>query len=246
LPNSRSVQTGQVASVFLSAIVGGNRDGIGCEPTLAPGFEGSFSFQVTDPATNLPVGNENEAVDIPAGTARSFVLLIVPTAEVDSSSLEVLFGCQNTEIAEISRGINTLLLSASNTVPVDVVALGATPTNDGIVTLDPASGAGAFAVAAINLGASEDMTVTIDTGQANPLPIAFSICETDPATSQCISAVGDSVSTRINQGETPTFGVFVAGQAFEFSPGINRIFVRFRDSNDVVRGSTSVALRFGN
>ena len=206
LPNSRSVQTGQVASVFLSAIVGGERDGLSCQPALAPGFEGSFSFQATDPATNLPTGSENEPVDIAAGTARSFVLLIVPTTDIDSSTIEVLFGCQNTEIAEISRGINTLLLSASNTVPVDIVALGATVTNDGIVSLDPASG-GAFAVAAINLGASEDITVTLDTGTANPLPISFSICETDPATSQCISDVGASVTTRINQGATPTFGV---------------------------------------
>ena len=245
LPNSRSVQTGQVASVFLSAIVGGDRDGQACQPSLAPGFSGSFTFQVTDPATNLPIGNPNEAVDIAAGTARSFVLLIVPTSELESSSIEVLFGCQNTEIAEISRGINTLLLSASNTVPVDVVALGATVSNDGIVSLDPANGTGAFVVAAINLGLSEDMTVTVDTGVANPLPIAFSICETEPATSLCISPLGDSVSTRINQGDTPTFGVFVSGESFEFSPGVNRVFVRFRDSNGDVRGSTSVALGFG-
>ena len=246
LPNSRSVQTGQVASVFLSAIVGGTRDGLACQPSLAPGFSGSFNFQVTDPATNLPIGNPNEPVDIAAETARSFVLLIVPTSDIESSSLEVLFGCQNTEIAEISRGINTLLLSASNTVPVDVVALSATVSNDGIVSLDPASSAGAFVVAAINLGASEDMTVTVDTGTANPLPLAFSICETDPATSQCTSPLGESVTTRINQGDTPTFGVFVSGQTFEFSPGVNRVFVRFRDSNGVVRGSTSVALRFGS
>gem|GEM_PF-2442094 len=236
LPNSRSVQTGQVASVFLSAIVGGNRDGVACEPSLAPGFSGIFSFQVTDPATNLPIGNPNEAVDIAAGTARSFVLLIVPNADLESTSLEVLFGCQNTEIAEISRGINTLLLSASNTVPVDVVALGATVSNDGIVTLDPVSGAGAFAVAAINLGVGEDMTVTVDTGAANPLPVAFSVCETDPATSLCISPVGDSVATRIDQGDTPTFGVFVSGQAFEFSPGLNRVFVRFTLSSGTAPG----------
>jgi len=246
LPNSRSVQTGQVASVFLSAIVGGTRDGIGCEPTLAPGFEGTFSFQATDPLTNLPVGNQNEAVDIAAGTARSFVLLILPQEDIPSTSLEVLFGCQNTEIATTTRGINTLLLSASNTAPADVVALAATILNDGIVSLDPATGAGAFAVAAINLGASDDMTITVDTGAANPLPISFSVCETDPATSLCISPLGDSVSTRINQNETPTFGVFIAGETFSFSPGVNRIFVRFRDSNGVVRGSTSVALRFGS
>ena len=126
-----------------------------------------------------------------------------------------------------------------------MVALGATVSNDGIVSLDPANGTGAFVVAAINLGLSEDMTVTVDTGVANPLPIAFSICETDPATSLCISPLGDSVSTRINQGDTPTFGVFVSGESFEFSPGVNRVFVRFRDSNGDVRGSTSVALGFG-
>ena len=53
-----------------------------------------------------------------------------------------------------------------------------------------------------------------------------------------------SVTTTINANATPTFGIFIQGTGnVSFNPVANRIFVRFRDSGAVTRGSTSVAVR---
>ena len=68
----------------------------------------------------------------------------------------------------------------------DIVALAATPENDGVVHLSADSGSGVFVVAAVNVGAEGIITVTADTAAAN-LPLAVSICETDPVTSNCIN-----------------------------------------------------------
>jgi hypothetical protein len=52
------------------------------------------------------------------------------------------------------------------------------------------------------------------------------------------------VTTSITAGATPTFSIFVTGTGtVPFDPAGNRIFVRFRDSGSVTRGSTSVAVR---
>ena len=50
----------------------------------------------------------------------------------------------------------------------------------------------------------------------------------------------------INANATPTFGIFIQGNGnVPFDPAVNRIFVRFKDSGGVTRGSTSVAVRTG-
>ena len=76
------------------------------------------------------------------------------------------------------------------------------------------------------------------------MPVNIFLCETNPATGQCISAIGSSVTTQINANATPTFAILVQGSgAVPFDPATNRIFVRFKDSGNVTRGSTSVAVR---
>jgi hypothetical protein len=153
------------------------------------------------------------------------------------------FDCANTEPAPITTGLNTLLLSASNTPVPDIVALAATTTNDGIVNIPGTNGTGAFAVATVNVGASGTITASGDTGAAT-LPVNISLCQTDPANGQCISSIGPTVTTKINANATPTFAIFVQGNGnVAFDPATNRVFVRFKDGSGVTRGSTSVAVR---
>ena len=98
-------------------------------------------------------------------------------------------------------------------------------------------------MATVNLGASGSITASADTGAAT-LPVNISLCQTDPANGQCISGIGPSVTTQINANATPTFGIFVQGNGtVPFDPAANRIFVRFKDTGGVIRGSTSVAVR---
>ena len=98
-------------------------------------------------------------------------------------------------------------------------------------------------MATVNVGATGTITASADTGGL-ALPVNISLCQTNPATGQCISAVGPSATTQINANATPTFGIFVQGNGnVPFDPAANRIFVRFKDGGDVTRGSTSVAVR---
>ena len=108
------------------------------------------------------------------------------------------------------RWTEHLLFSASATPVPDIVALAATLTNDGIVNIPGANGTGAFAVATVNVGVSGSITASADTGSA-ALPVNILLCQTNPATGQCISAIGPSVTTQINANATPTFAIFVQG-----------------------------------
>ena len=177
------------------------------------------------------------------GAAQSFVLAFTPTAAFPPTDVQLSFDCTNSNPAPVNSGLNTLLLSASNTPVPDIVALAATITNDGIVNVPGTNGTGAFSVATVNVGASSSIIASADTGAAI-LPVNVFLCETNPATGQCVSGIGPSVSTTTNAGATPTFGIFVQGNGnVAFDPAGNRIFVRFKDAGNITRGSTSVAVR---
>ena len=73
--------------------------------------------------------------------------------------------------------------------------------------------------------------------------MTINLCQTNPQTGQCTSPIGPSVLTQINGGQTSTFSVFVTGSGFiPLDPATNRVFVRFREGQTTVRGSTSVAV----
>jgi CSLREA domain-containing protein len=243
LPSSRSVQVGVAATAFATVINSAQANAVGCSIAPPTSVPASFIYQTTDPATNQVTGSPNTPVDIPGGAAQSFVFAITPTATLTPTDVQFSFICTNTEPAPVNVGLNTLLLSASDTPVPDIVALAATTTNDGIVNIPGMNGTGAFAVATVNIGATGTITASADTGNA-ALPVNISLCQTDPTTGQCISAIGSDVTTTINANATPTFGIFVqGGDNVPFDPAVNRIFVRFRDGGGVTRGSTSVAVR---
>ena len=243
LPSSRSVQVGVPATAFATIINAGSSTTPGCNIVPITGVPGTFLYQTTNPATNQITGTPNTPVSIGPGVAQSFVIALSPSTAMASTDVRFSFNCANGAFAPIIFGLNTLLFSASVTPTPDIVALGATITNDGIVNIPGSNGAGAFAVATVNVGASGSITASADTGSAI-LPVNIALCQTDPANGQCISSVGPSVTTQIDANATPTFGIFVGGVGnIAFNPAVNRIFVRFRDGGGVTRGSTSVAVR---
>ena len=244
LPSSRSVQLGDTASAFATII---NMDtgaaATGCSIAPVTSVPAGFSYQTTDPATNGLIGTPNTPVDIAAGGLQSFLFAFTPTAEIAPTDVQLSYDCSNTDPAAVVPGLNTLLLSASNTPVPDIVALAATPTGDGIVHLPDGQGSNAFAVATVNVGLSDTVTATADTGSVS-VPVTLSICESNPATGACLFAPAASVTTAINAGATPTFSIFVTGSGtVPFDPANNRVFVRFRDAGGVTRGSTSVAVQ---
>jgi hypothetical protein len=167
---------------------------------------------------------------------------LTPSSAFDPTNLVLSFACTNVAAAPVDIGLDTLLLSASTSPVPDIVALVATASNDGILHIPGSSRSNAFAVATIDVGSAD----TITAGAKTPgtiLPLALSLCQTDPNSGQCISALGNNVTTAIAANATPTFGIFAtASGGIAFDPVNNRIFVQFTDSGGTIRGETSVAV----
>jgi hypothetical protein len=77
------------------------------------------------------------------------------------------------------------------------------------------------------------------------VPVALTLCQTNPASGACLAPPAASLSTAIAAGATPTFAVFATARGtIPFNPAANRIFVRFRDNDSgQVVGATSAAVR---
>jgi hypothetical protein len=243
LPSSRSVQVGNTATAFATIINSGSSALSGCAIVPVTTVPASFVYQTTNPATNALTGTPNMPVNIAAGASQSFIIAFTATAPLSPTVVQLGFDCAGIAAAPINPGLNTLLLSGSSTPVPDIVALAATAQNDGILHIAGTSGSNAFAVATVNVGASAAITATANTGSAT-LPLAISLCQTNPTSGQCLASPASRVTTTINANATPTFAIFAtASGAVPFSPATNRIFVEFIDANAAVRGSTSVAVQ---
>jgi hypothetical protein len=244
LPSSRSVQTPNPATAFATMINATGSSASNCAPALSNAIAGTtFSYQTTSSSTNMPTGTANTPATIPAGGAQSFVFALTSSAAVAATTVGFNFACSGLAAAPFIPGVDTLLYSAS-TIPVpDVVALAATPQNDGIMHIPGAAGSSAIAVATINLGTTSVITVSPGTGAA-VLPLTLTVCQTNSVTGQCLATPAATVSPTLNGNSTATFGIFAtATGTIPFLPAHNRIFVQFSDGGAVVRGSTSVAVQ---
>ncbi len=244
LPGGRSVEIGDTATVFATLINGGTTElnGCGIQPSTAAGNY-SLDYQTTDPATNALIGAPNTPVSIAAGSYQTYVLSFNSNTAQSLPNLPLVFDCADVTPAAVTIGVNTvdLLFSA---VPVpDIIALAATASGDGVVTVPfSQNGAAAFAVASVNAGTTGALTVVTDTGGA-ALPLDVSVCQTNPSTGQCLAPPSTTLPVVIDGDETPTFSFFITANGdIPFAPGTSRIFVRFLDAANVSHGSTSVAV----
>jgi hypothetical protein len=146
LPSSRSVQVGTFATAFATIINAGSVTATSCGISLITAIPATFSFQTTNPLTNQLIGSPNTPVNIPPGAGQSFVFALRRNSPIAPTDVQFSFDCSNTNPAPVNTGLNTLLLSASNTPVPDIVALAVTTTNDGIVNVSGTNGTGAFAV----------------------------------------------------------------------------------------------------
>jgi hypothetical protein len=243
LPSSRSVVAeGDPATAFVTVINAGAATASSVGIALTTPLPAFLSYQTTDPQTNALTGTPDTPVDIGPGQSQTYLIALSAYDVFDPTEVVFSFAGTNTDPATTLVGINTLLVSSSETPVPDIVALAATLGNDGVVHVAGSSGAGAFAVATVNVGEGGAITASAGTGSAN-LPVELSICQTDPQSGQCLQQPGPSVSVQIDASQTPTFAIFVkANGPVAFDPAANRIFVQFTDAGDVVRGKTSVAV----
>jgi sugar lactone lactonase YvrE len=246
LPGARSVLNTSVATIF-ATMVNATAAPLGdCQITLPSATTRllRLDFQSTNPATNALTGNQDLPVTIPANGAASFLLSFSAVENTGAVTAlpgqQLLFACDGVDPAATTQGVNTVDLSFSPTPVADVIALAAVAGNTGILTV-PTGGTGAFAVASANVGATDMLTVSADTGNTI-LPLQLTLCATN-AEAQCLAAAAGSVTTSIAAGSVPTFSIFATATAsIPFAPATNRIFVRFKYANGASHGSTSVAV----
>lgn len=247
LPNARSVTLGQSATAFATLInpAGFGADGMNCRLEAPAGFNGSFTYRTTDPATNQPTGNDDTPVPIASGESRSFVFALSPGTPLNGVVLAPVFRCDDVLATSAIPGVTTLTLTASAVQTADVITVAATPSGNGIATV-PLNAATAFSVAAVNIGTTESVTVTPGF-ISSALPLILEICETNPVTGQCFGARSATVNISFIANETRTFSIFVrgTGAAVASAPATNRIVVSFANAADAAVGATSVAVQTG-
>ena len=243
LPASRSVQVGATATVFATVINGGTTSGTSCGIAPVTSVPATFRYQTTNASNNGLTGSPNTPVTIPAGKSQSFLLSFATTAAFAPTQVSLGFTCSNGSPAPTDPGIDTLLLSASTQAVPDIIVLAATASGNGILDIPGTGGTGAFAIATDDAGSGGTLTVDADTNGTS-LPLALSICQTDPSSGACKAAPSSSVNVAYGSNATPTFAIFAkASGSIALSPAVNRVFVTFKDSTGAIRGQTSVAVQ---
>jgi len=244
LPASRSVEVGTTATAFATVINAGPTIAQDCELALPQNLVAEFFYQATDSSTNEPIGLRDLPVAIPSGTSQSYVFGITPTEEIPVTDVALDFRCANSASAASFIGLNTLLLSASQSPGPDLIALASTLSNNGVMEM--IGNNGFFTAATINVGSAATIMASAGTGDAS-LPLTLSLCETDPLTSICINPTQPStepVVVEVAQGASPTFAVFASStDIIALDPAQARVFLRFKDEQGRVRGATSVAVQ---
>lgn len=239
LPVSRSAQVGQTATVFASLINAGAQTQTGCRISPRTEIPSTFSFQTTDANNNL-IGTPDTPIDIPAGGIQNFVVSFTPSSEFAPNDVVLDFECDVCDGPAASVvGLNTLLLSANNSNAPDVIGL--TTVVDLQTTIGSTS---LFAVGSANVGGAGDITVSLDDGGVG-LPLNLTVCQTD-LMGACVTGTSPSPTVTINYGAggTESFAVFAQPTgSITNDPANNRIFIRFTDTNGIVRGATSTAVR---
>jgi hypothetical protein len=132
------------------------------------------------------------------------------------------------------------ILTAGEPPLPDLLAIGATPSGDGVVRLPGVAGISVFATAAINIGDAGTVEVSADDA-GRGLPLTLSVCETDD-TGHWLAC--DSILPReVAAGEILYYTVVVTatGQPIAFDPALNRLFLRFT-ANGTTVGATNVAV----
>lgn len=238
LPTSRSIQSGNLATIFHTLINAGSTTAQNVNLSMGNQPSGTFEYQQTDCSSNSVIGPMNPVLDIQPGGMICYILLFTPSTPFDATNVQIRAEVNSMPVTPIYEGINTWLLRSTSLPGPDIIAQ--TTTAD--FHQATCSGASAFAVALSNVGAAAptgDIIALANTGSSS-LPVEINILETDPVTG---AVIGGHVLSNFTAGDQRTVGVFVTfNGCIPFDPALNRIFIEFRDASNSIVGSTSTAV----
>ena len=184
-----------------------------------------FQYQTTD-AVNSLTGAPNTPVDIPPGAIQNWLLQMDSPATITGGKLGIRFLCDNLLAAPIFPDANAWLLRVLSVEPADVIAIGLSTGEPGVVDV-PIGGAAAFAAAGINIDPGGPVTVRPEA--SFPTDLQMTVCETDTL-GQCLTPATSVLDiTVFARNQIRTFSVFVnsMGSEISFDPGFIRLFLRF-------------------
>jgi hypothetical protein len=203
---------------------------------------GDFSFQTTNPQTNQLTGTLNARTTIPARGLQTFVIAYKANGPFAATDVQLGFGCSDGLPAHSFSGVNTWLLTFSATPVADMIAVGVTPSGNGVVFIGGVGQSNVFAISTVNIGVLTQLTGRVRFSDPS-LPLTGTVCETNPTTAACKQSPGPTVTRTFDHNETATFTVFVKATG-PIQPDFanNRVLLEFVDAGGVVRGSTSAAV----
>ncbi|MEN0653765.1 MULTISPECIES: S8 family serine peptidase [Hyphobacterium] len=245
LPYARSGVVGQPITGFATLLNNGYRAGLDCGLALAdPSQPFDLEFRPTNPATNAIDGAVGETRGAEVLRPVTYLFALTPREPVAAREVALTYSCANADDAPSVAGVNTVLISADTTQQPDILSIGTTASNDGVIRIPSTSGVGFLSTAALNLGSTGEITFSADV-TGTDIPVTIEVCETDLSNGgACRTPRAALTTVSFGAGEVKTFAVFVrANGAVAFDPAGVRIFARWRDGGGVVRGATSAAVR---
>ena len=245
-PNGRAVPVGQSSAIFATMINTSRSDFSNCQialPSDAPAGL-TLGFQTTNPTNNLVNGPANQPVTIPAGQSQSFILTLSSANPISDPGQSFLFACDGSTPAPIYAGINTADVTFSAGATADVIASAeSTQSAPGVVSIPASSSSqSVFVAVAFNIGNSETVQVSVDSGSFYPvtgdgtapgyyqtLPLKVLICETSLLTGQCLATPSPTVSVSFPAGSTASFTGYVSstGTPIPLELAEPRLYLRF-------------------
>ncbi|MEI9985921.1 MAG: hypothetical protein WDN69_23690 [Aliidongia sp.] len=133
---------GKPATIFASVVNAGTAALNNCQialPVTSPAGL-SLTYQTTNSTTNALTGTVNTPATIAGNNGvQSFLVTFQGKTAFSATDLPLDFDCLGAGPAAIETGVDTVDLTFSSTAIADIIALSATPTNDGIAQI-PSSG----------------------------------------------------------------------------------------------------------
>lgn len=241
-PEARATAPGGSVTFFVSAINNTSDPLTACFPS-DPSIT---SYQSVD-ATNQLTGTADTPVDIAAGATQGF-LIVIQTSPQNSGGLAFpvrpQFDCaEAVSEPRLSGNASVLLTDPNKTFEVpDIIAIGVTPTADGVIRIQENAGTEVFATAAVNIGQTARVRVAGFRGAL--MDVGLSICETGPD-GACLEPPSDtSFFVDFAGNEVKTFSVFANtrfGNGFLFNPDYFRVGIDFQISQPTGRQSVGRA-----
>lgn len=235
-PTARSVAItpGDTATATVFATVINRTDAAlgNCTVDMPRGSPLDVDWVWTNAADNSVVpGSENTPFSLDPRGSRALALAFTADDTFDGTASPI-FECSGGATADVLYGVNTLALTVSETAPADILAIGlALPNNDGVIRIASEGGRQAMAIAAVNIGAADTVTVRPVGvyGLNDRLPAALTICESG-SDGRCLSAPTGEVSVSFARDQVRTFSVFAqaeSGIGITLAPANTRVEVRF-------------------